>query len=151
MKAGFSLTKRFVPKWRDNDKADAADQLVAVFSMPTISDIFTILDALFNRPGAKDSTKLQLGQANKIVKQAGNFLPQYVKLENAEDFTIEDVVKFRLTSRSPTSCCSPLSSMRSLRRLTQKTRTGCPLRRSAQRAPLRREARPHHNGAAGFI
>jgi hypothetical protein len=93
MKAGFSLTKRFVPKWHDNDKADAADQLVAVFSMPTISDVFTILDAL-QSSGAKDSTKLDIQGATKIVQQAGNFLPQYVKLENAEDFSIEDVVKY---------------------------------------------------------
>lgn len=95
MKAGFSLAKDFVPKWRDNDKANAADQLVVRLSMPSIQDVFTMLDVL-NGLGVNggDAKSVSLQSSITIAKEAGSYLPQYVKLLNADDFTIEDVIKF---------------------------------------------------------
>lgn len=101
MKAGFSLTKRFVPTWADNDKLNGADQCVAVLSMPTTADVFDILERLRSSGvDGKVDDQEQKALGNDIVRartlliEAGKYIPQYVKLENAEDFSIEDVVKY---------------------------------------------------------
>lgn len=95
MKAGFSLTKRYVPTFKGNDKLSAAEQMVAVLSMPEVGEVFQILDRL--QAGgfeSGDEKKLTMTQAISLVTEAGHLVPKYVKLENAEDFTIDDVVKF---------------------------------------------------------
>lgn len=95
MKAGFSLTKRYVPKFKDNDKLPGEEQMIAVLSMPTVEDVFTILDRL-NDAGFKggDSASVSIQQSAKIAKEAGEYLPKYIKLDNAEDFTLEDAIKY---------------------------------------------------------
>lgn len=95
MKSGFSLTKRYVPNWKGNDKLDAAQQLVAVLSMPNVNDLFSILDRLSAAGFTSGSdSKLSMEQATKIAKEAGQYVPVYVKLENAEDFSVSDVITF---------------------------------------------------------
>jgi hypothetical protein len=94
MKSGFSLTKRFVPTWNGNIDANAADQLVAVFNMPTIKDLFDIIDVLQTNGLTDSDIKGKLEQNAKVANEAGTYLPKYVQLQNAEDFTIEDVVKY---------------------------------------------------------
>lgn len=95
MKAGFSLTKRFVPTFLGNDKSDAAAQLVAVMKMPVVEDVFAILDRLSDAGFKKgESDQLGLAQATKIAAEAGQYIPKYIVLENAEDFTVDDVIKY---------------------------------------------------------
>lgn len=95
MKANFSLTKRYVPKFKDNDKLDGANQLVAVLKMPEVQDVFTILDRLSNMGfKAGESDKVDTTQAASIAKESEAYVIKYVTLENAEDFTIADVVKY---------------------------------------------------------
>lgn len=95
MKANFSLTKRFVPEWNGNRDLDGASQLVAVLSMPTVQDVFSILEKL-SASGFKqgDNASLSMSQATQIAAEAGDYLPQYVVLENAEDFEMNDVIKY---------------------------------------------------------
>ncbi len=96
MKSGFSLTKNYVPKWKDNDKSNAAEQLVATLSMPTVKDVFDILERLQANGvvGKADSANVGFQRASAIALEAGKYLPAYVKLVNAEDFSIEDVITY---------------------------------------------------------
>jgi hypothetical protein len=96
MKAGFSLTKRFVPTFNGNASLNAADQLVAVLSMPVVEDIFAILERLSAAGVAKEDepANISLARATNIAKEAGIYIPKYVKFENAEDFTVDDVIKY---------------------------------------------------------
>lgn len=96
MKAGFSLTKRFVPKWNGNADLDAAEQMVAVLKMPTVQDVFAIMDRLsaHGLVGKQDSDLVPLAKATQLAAEAGKYLPVYIELQNAEDFSIEDVTKY---------------------------------------------------------
>lgn len=96
MKAGFSLKEKYVPKWKGNDKARADEQLVAELSMPTVADLFDILERLQANgvQGEADSTQVGMKRAGSIAREAGKYLPTYVKLINAEDFSIEDVITY---------------------------------------------------------
>lgn len=95
MKANFSLTERFVPSFMDNATLLVNEQLIAVITMPDVQDVFAILDRLqaAGLKGEKDA-KVTMEQATKIAAEAGQYVPKYVALENAEDFKIEDVVKY---------------------------------------------------------
>lgn len=94
MKSGFSLSKSFTPTWNGNDKTDAP--LTVTLKMPTVEDLFDILDKLNTNDvnGVVDPTKLGIKRNTQIAKEAGSLLPTYVTLNNAEDFTIEDAVKY---------------------------------------------------------
>lgn len=96
MKSGFSLTKNFVPKWKGNDALNPADQFVAKLSMPTVQDVFSILDRLAANgiSGKTDSASVGFERAQAIAAEAGSYLPKYVELVNAEDFSITDVISF---------------------------------------------------------
>ncbi len=95
MKANVSLTKRYVPKWNGNDTANAADQLVAVLKMPVVADVFTILERLAALGfKAGEAEKVSLDQAARIAKEAGEFVPKYITLDNAEDFGVDDVITY---------------------------------------------------------
>ena len=95
MKAGFSLTKRYAPQFAGNKQLAAEQQLIATLKMPEVNDLFAILDRLQDA-GFKQGNEgdLSLAQATQIAKEAGQYLPKYVTLENAEDFTIKDVISF---------------------------------------------------------
>lgn len=94
MKSGFSLVKSFTPTWNGNDKS--ASPLTVTLKMPTVEDLFDILDKLNTNGvnGEVDPTKLGIKRNTQIAKEAGSLLPTYVVLDNAEDFTIEDAVKY---------------------------------------------------------
>lgn len=95
MKAGFSLTKRYVPKFKGNSELPGGEQMIAVLSMPEVQDLFSILDRL-SAAGFKKGTNqdLSMSQATQIATEAGQYIPKYIKLENAEDFSVTDVIKF---------------------------------------------------------
>lgn len=96
MKAGFSLEQRYVPTWNGNAELNAADQMVAVLKMPTVQDLFTVIDTLSrNGVGAtEDSAKLGMARNTAIANEAGTYVTKYVTLQNAEDFTLEQVVTY---------------------------------------------------------
>lgn len=96
MKSGFSLKKKFVPVWKGNDKLNAADQFVAELSMPTVQDVFSILERLQANGvnGKTDSSQVGFERASAIAVEAGQYLPKYVALTNAEDFSIGDVIQY---------------------------------------------------------
>lgn len=97
MKSGFSLTSRFVPEWNGNRELPEKDQLVAVLSMPTVQDVFAILDRFAaNGVTGQVDTSVSLGMKRNtaIATEAGEYLPKYVKLEGAEDFSIDDATKY---------------------------------------------------------
>jgi hypothetical protein len=96
MKSGFSLKKKFVPVWKGNDKLNAADQFVAELSMPTVQDVFSILERLQANgvTGKTDSATVGFERATAIAAEAGSYLPKYVALTNAEDFSIADVIQY---------------------------------------------------------
>lgn len=97
MKAGFSLTSRYVPDWNKNKSLPEKDQLVATLSMPTVQDVFSILDRFSANgvTGAVDtSVSLGMKRNTAIAAEAGEYLPKYVKLEGNEDFSVEDLVKY---------------------------------------------------------
>lgn len=96
MKA-VSLTKKFVPTFKDNDKAEVNDQLVATMSMPTVEDVFAIADRLSASgvgEGKTDSTSLTMARNTMIAKECGQYVPKYITLSGNEGFTVEDVVKY---------------------------------------------------------
>jgi hypothetical protein len=95
MKANISLTKRFVPKWRENDKADVNEQLVATFQMPELGDVFDILDRL-SALGVKntDAANVSLDQSRIIAREAGHYIPKYVTLAGNDDFSVNDVISY---------------------------------------------------------
>jgi hypothetical protein len=94
MKSGFSLTQKFIPEWNDNKKA--SEPLVATLKMPTVQDLFTILERFQANgvDGKADSADVGLKRATSLALQAGEYLPKYVTLDNAEDFNINDVISF---------------------------------------------------------
>ena len=101
MKANFSLEQRYVPKWKDNDKLAPDQQLVAKLKMPTVQDVFSILER-FAANGvsgkidtdAPDALALGMKRSTAIASEVGTYLPKYVELVNAEDFKIEDVIQY---------------------------------------------------------
>jgi hypothetical protein len=95
MRAGFSFTKKFVPTFKGNDVLPEAEQLVAELSMPNTQDLFAVLDSL-NRAGFKsgEASSLNIEQITQLAAEAGHYVPKYVKLTGAEDFSIEDVIKY---------------------------------------------------------
>jgi hypothetical protein len=95
MKAGFSLTKRFVPSFNGNKDLPTEQQLIAVLAMPEVQDVFAILERL-SAAGFKagEASSVSMSQATQIAKEAGQFIPKYVKLDNAEDFSVGDVIKY---------------------------------------------------------
>lgn len=94
MKSGFSLTKSYTPKWNGNDQSAAP--LTVKLNMPNVEELFDILDKLATNgvEGSVDPTKLGLKRNTQIAREAGTYLTKYVTLDNAEDFSIEDVVTY---------------------------------------------------------
>lgn len=95
MKTGLSLTKRFVPKFKGNQDLPVAEQLIATLSMPSVQDLFAILDRL-SAAGFKsgEASGVSVSQAGKIAVEAGAYIPKYVKLEGNEDFSLDDIIKY---------------------------------------------------------
>lgn len=96
MKVNFSTAKVFVPTWNGNDKTDPKDQLTAEFTMPDIFDVFDITDVLANSgvKNADESKAVDFTRARRVAEKAGQYLPKYVALKGAENFTIKDVVSY---------------------------------------------------------
>lgn len=94
MKAGFSLVKKFVPKWNGN--RDASEPLTVTMKMPEVGDVFSMLDVLKTQQVTTDADASSVGieRSRIIAKECGVYLPRYIELDNAEDFKIEDVVKY---------------------------------------------------------
>lgn len=96
MKANFSLTQTFVPSFNGNKDLPESAQLTATLKMPTVQDVFAILDAIQSSGVSQkaDSDKLTMKQAAAIAKEAGSYIPKYVELKGNEDFSIDEVIQY---------------------------------------------------------
>lgn len=98
MKA-FSLKKKYVPTFAENDKADVNDQLVVTMSMPTVQDVFSIAERMqkhgVSTEVTTDNKTLSMDRNISIAQECGEFLPKYIELSSgAEGFAIQDVISY---------------------------------------------------------
>jgi hypothetical protein len=95
VKTNFSLKQLYTPEWNGNKTLPEKDQLVAVMSMPDVQDTFEIIERLqANGVTAQDSATVGFARARAIAAQAGEYIPKYMVLEGAENFSVEDVIKY---------------------------------------------------------
>jgi hypothetical protein len=87
MKVNWSREVKFVPKWRGND-ASTEGHLVAVLKPMTLKDVLFLQDSIQE---AKRGDTLDNAA---LLKACGDYLPKYVTLQGAEDFTMEDVTQY---------------------------------------------------------
>lgn len=95
MKVSFSRAVMYVPSWNGNKDLTEDKRVRAELKILNLGDLLNVLDALKQADFKSGSeTQLNPDQMRVIVKEAGHYIPDHVKLENAEDFSVDDVVQY---------------------------------------------------------
>jgi len=95
MKSNFSKEKKYNPDWNGNKELPEDEQLVAYIKPMKSGEVIDLTDVLKSVGFEKGEAKqLSSAQMKAVVKEAGHYLPTYVRLEHADDFTIQDVVDY---------------------------------------------------------
>lgn len=97
MRLNFSKTATFIPTFNGNNALSEKDRLTATLTVMDMGDLIDLVDALQRAAGGAtvvDTSKINVEGTKALITSAAHFLPKYVALSGAEDFTMEDVVKY---------------------------------------------------------